>query len=97
MTLEGTDILKETALTGLRSNPALARRTELAIQQQPGLTRPELAKLLGVKQNSLFRLLPGLSGLGLIVRHGDCWYAASHKMSADDIGQLWERLDDLSV
>jgi hypothetical protein len=45
------------------------------VQGQPGITIPELAAKMGIKQNYLYRVLPGLEQEGNVYRRGRCWYA----------------------
>jgi hypothetical protein len=55
--------------TGKRSAQALA-----AIQAQPGITIPELATRLGIRQSYLYRVIPALGKEGKIVKQGRQWY-----------------------
>jgi hypothetical protein len=45
------------------------------VQGQPGITIPELAAKMGIKQNYLYRVLPGLEQEGNVNRRGRRWYA----------------------
>ena len=45
------------------------------VQGQPGITIPELAVKMGIKQNYLYRVLPGLEKEGKIRKVGRGWYA----------------------
>jgi hypothetical protein len=54
--------------TGTRAQQALA-----LVKQHPGITIPELAKSMGIKQNYLYRVLPGLAEEGKLVRDGHGW------------------------
>jgi hypothetical protein len=56
--------------TGTRSKQAL----EL-VQANPGITIPDLAEQMGIKQNYLYRVLPGLEQDGLVRKEGRGWHA----------------------
>jgi len=45
------------------------------VQGQPGITIPELAAKMGINQNYLYRVLPGLEKEGKIRKDGRGWYA----------------------
>jgi hypothetical protein len=44
------------------------------VQGQPGITIPELAAKMGIKQNYLYRVLPGLEQEGKIAKKGRGWH-----------------------
>ncbi|MGP0103628.1 MAG: hypothetical protein ACLPUT_18650 [Solirubrobacteraceae bacterium] len=44
------------------------------VQGQPGITIPELAAKMGIKQNYLYRVLPGLEQEGKVEKKGRGWY-----------------------
>jgi hypothetical protein len=54
--------------SGTRSKEALA-----IVRKQPGITIPELADKMKIKQNYLYRVLPGLAQDGLVVKDGRGW------------------------
>jgi hypothetical protein len=54
--------------SGTRGAEALA-----LVKQQPGITIPEMAEKMGIKQNYLYRVLPGLADDGLVVKDGRGW------------------------
>jgi hypothetical protein len=56
--------------TGTRSKEALA-----IVRAQPCVTIPELAEKMGIKQNYLYRVLPGLAQDGLVAKKGRGWHA----------------------
>jgi hypothetical protein len=56
--------------TGTRAKQALA-----LVQGSPGITIPELADKMGIKQNYLYRVLPGLEQDGLVRKDGRGWHA----------------------
>jgi ribosomal protein S25 len=45
------------------------------VQGQPGVTIPELAAKMGIKQNYLYRVLPGLESEGKVSKSGRGWHA----------------------
>ena len=55
--------------SGTRSKQAL----EL-VRAKPGITIPELADAMGIKQNYLYRVLPGLASEGLVKKQGRGWH-----------------------
>ncbi len=44
------------------------------VQGQPGITIPELAAKMGIKQNYLYRVLPGLEQENKVGKKGRGWY-----------------------
>src|SRR4051812_47959095 len=58
--------------SGTRSKQAL----EL-VRKSPGITIPELADKMKIKQNYLYRVLPGLAQDGLVEKQGKGWHAKS--------------------
>ncbi len=44
------------------------------VQGQPGITIPELAAKMGIKQNYLYRVLPGLEKEGKLEKKGRGWH-----------------------
>ncbi len=54
--------------SGTRAAEALA-----LVQGQPGITIPELATKMGIKQNYLYRVLPGLEQEGKVKKDGRGW------------------------
>jgi hypothetical protein len=54
---------------GKRATEALS-----LVQGQPGITIPELAAKMGIKQNYLYRVLPGLEKEGKLEKKGRGWY-----------------------
>jgi hypothetical protein len=55
--------------SGTRGNEALA-----LVKANPGITIPELADKMGIKQNYLYRVLPGLAEDGLVKKDGRGWH-----------------------
>ncbi len=58
--------------SGTRAAEALA-----LVQGQPGITIPELAAKMGIKQNYLYRVLPGLEQEKKVNKQGRGWYPKS--------------------
>jgi hypothetical protein len=56
--------------SGTRAKEAL----EL-VRKTPGITIPEIAQQMGIKQNYLYRVLPGLQKDGLVRKEGRGWHA----------------------
>lgn len=44
------------------------------VQERPGITIPEVADAMGMKQNYLYRVLPGLEEDGLVRKEGMGWH-----------------------
>jgi DNA-binding IclR family transcriptional regulator len=44
------------------------------VQGQPGITIPELAAKMGIKQNYLYRVLPGLEREEKVRKQGRSWH-----------------------
>jgi hypothetical protein len=55
--------------TGTRAKEALA-----IVGAQPGITIPELAEAMGIKQNYLYRVMPDLAEQGQVVKSGRGWH-----------------------
>lgn len=55
--------------SGTRGAEALA-----LVKDSPGITIPELAAKMGIKQNYLYRVLPGLAEDGLVAKDGRGWH-----------------------
>ena len=58
--------------SGTRAAEALA-----FVQGQPGITIPELAAKMGIKQNYLYRVLPGLEQENKVEKKGRGWHPKS--------------------
>ena len=54
-----------------------AAQTLAFVQGQPGITIPELAAKMGIKQNYLYRVLPGLEQEGKLEKKGRGWHPKS--------------------
>jgi hypothetical protein len=44
------------------------------VEQRPGITIPELAEAMGIKQNYLYRVMPTLAGEGKVTKSGRGWH-----------------------
>jgi hypothetical protein len=69
------------ATTGRRGRPrgsgTRALQTLELVKAQPGITIPEIANRMGIKQNYLYRVLPGLEKDGKVVKRDRGWHAAA--------------------
>ncbi|MDP8967053.1 MAG: Rrf2 family transcriptional regulator [Actinomycetota bacterium] len=54
--------------SGKRGDQALA-----LVKASPGITIPQIAKQMGIKQNYLYRVLPSLAAAGLVTKDGRGW------------------------
>jgi CRP-like cAMP-binding protein len=64
--------------SGRRGRPkGSGQRAQQALEQirnQPGITIPELAEAMGIKQNYLYRVVPDLQEQGLVTKSGRGWH-----------------------
>jgi hypothetical protein len=56
---------------GTRANQALT-----LVKNQPGITIPELARKMGIKQNYLYRVMPQLQADKKVTKKGKGWHPA---------------------
>jgi hypothetical protein len=67
--------------TGRRGRPrgsgTRAAQAEQLVKDQPGITIPEIADKLGMKQNYLYRVMPQLASDGKVVKSGRGWHPRS--------------------
>lgn len=49
------------------------------VKGNPGITIPEIAQKMGIQQNYLYRVLPGLQKEGLIRKEGRGWHSMDQK------------------
>ena len=65
--------------TGKRGRPkGSGQRGKQALEivrAKPGITIPEIADAMGIKQNYLYRVMPGLQHDGLVSKKGKGWFA----------------------
>ena len=45
------------------------------VKARPGITIPELAEAMGIKQNYLYRVMPTLAEEGTVTKSGRGWHA----------------------
>ena len=57
-----------------RAAARAAPRRSRSSRRNPGITIPELAEKMGIKQNYLYRVLPGLAEDGLVAKDGRGWH-----------------------
>jgi hypothetical protein len=55
------------------SGPRGTKALEL-VKASPGITIPQLADKMGIKQNYLYRVMPGLAEAGLVRKDGRGWH-----------------------
>ena len=64
--------------TGRRGRPrgsgTRAAEALKIVRDQPGVTIPEMAQKMGIQQNYLYRVLPGLEQDGKVRKEGRGWY-----------------------
>jgi ParB/RepB/Spo0J family partition protein len=54
------------------------------IQGQPGITIPELAARMGIQQNHLYRVLPGLEHEGKVSKQGRGWHSTNANTTGEN-------------
>lgn len=60
-----------------RGSGTRAIQTLELVKSKPGITIPEIATAMGIKQNYLYRVLPGLEKDGKVVKRDRGWHAAA--------------------
>jgi hypothetical protein len=60
-----------------RGSGTRAIQTLELVTSKPGITIPEIASAMGIKQNYLYRVLPGLEKDGKVVKRDRGWHAAA--------------------
>lgn len=64
--------------TGRRGRPkGSGQRAQQALElvrSKPGITIPEMAEAMGIKQNYLYRVVPDLQKEGLLTKSGKGWH-----------------------
>ena len=73
-----TAAAKNGSATGRRGRPKgsgqrSAQALEL-VKGRPGITIPEMAEEMGIKQNYLYRVMPDLAEQGLVTKSGRGWH-----------------------
>ncbi|HEY5389425.1 MAG TPA: hypothetical protein VIJ83_02625 [Solirubrobacteraceae bacterium] len=70
---------RRSAGSGRRGRPrgsgTRALQTLEIVKSKPGITIPEIASAMGIKQNYLYRVLPGLEKDGKVVKRDRGWHA----------------------
>jgi len=67
---------RSTARRGRRRGSG-TRATEALklVEENPGITIPQLAEAMGIKQNYLYRVMPSLAEEGKVVKSGRGWHS----------------------
>jgi hypothetical protein len=69
---------RSTGSNGRRGRPrgsgTRAAQALQLVRERPGITIPELADAMGIKQNYLYRVMPGLADDGKVVKSGRGWH-----------------------
>ena len=77
-TTASTPRRRRSSTNGRRGRPkgsgTRAQQTLSLVTQSPGITIPELADKMGIKQNYLYRVLPGLESDGKVRKDGRGWF-----------------------
>jgi hypothetical protein len=72
---------RRSSASGRRGRPrgsgTRAIQTLELVKSKPGITIPEIASAMGIKQNYLYRVLPGLEKDGKVVKRDRGWHAAA--------------------
>src|SRR5215210_7994475 len=58
-----------------RGSGTRASQAEALVRSKPGITIPELAEAMGIKQNYLYRVMPTLADQGKVTKSGRGWHA----------------------
>jgi hypothetical protein len=57
-----------------RGSGTRAAQAEQLVKERPGITIPEIAETLNMKQNYLYRVMPQLAGDGKVTKSGRGWH-----------------------
>ena len=57
-----------------RGSGTRATEAEALVRSRPGITIPELAEAMGIKQNYLYRVMPTLAQEGRVAKSGRGWH-----------------------
>ena len=57
-----------------RGSGTRAAQAMSLVGERPGITIPELAEAMGIKQNYLYRVMPGLAEDGKVTKSGRGWH-----------------------
>jgi hypothetical protein len=55
-------------------SPTRAAQALDLVRERPGITIPELAQAMGIQQNYLYRVMPGLAEEGKVTKSGRGWH-----------------------
>lgn len=73
--------------TGRRGRPkGSGQRAQQALElvrSRPGITIPEMAESMGIKQNYLYRVVPDLQKEGLLTKSGKGWHVRDKSDASD--------------
>jgi hypothetical protein len=59
---------------GSRGGSTRATQALDLVRERPGITIPEMAQAMGIQQNYLYRVLPGLAEEGKVTKSGRGWH-----------------------
>jgi hypothetical protein len=59
-----------------RGSGTRGAQAEQLVRERPGITIPELADAMGIKQNYLYRVMPSLEADRKVTKQGKGWYPA---------------------
>ncbi len=57
-----------------RGSGTRAKQALELVRERPGISIPEMAEAMGIQQNYLYRVLPGLQNDGLVRKEGRGWH-----------------------
>lgn len=92
--LSAGEAVKEAAPAARPANGRRAEQALVLVKEQPGITIPEIAERMGLKQSYLYRILPGLEQDGEVVKRGRGWYPAGARQETEAF-DLRAALDEL--
>ena len=67
---------------------ARRRRRWTSSRDRPGITIPELAEAMGIQQNYLYRVMPGLAEEGKVTKSGRGWHLRERRRERAPAGHL---------
>jgi hypothetical protein len=71
--------------TGRRGRPkgsgTRAQEALKLVSERPGITIPELADAMGIKQNYLYRVMPTLADEGQVIKSGRGWHLRQNEVN----------------
>ena len=72
----GSSTRTTTRRRGRRGGATRANQALELVKSRPGITIPEMASEMGIKQNYLYRVLPGLEAENKVKKEGRGWHPA---------------------